>query len=58
MVLVDSDTLKELKRDSKSVIDEVNRKLLMRKILMRLAMLKPEIQNAALIVDEDYYFIQ
>ena len=55
VVLVDSDTLKELKRDSKSVIDEVNRKLLMRKILMRLAMLKPEIQNAALIVDEDYY---
>ena len=32
VVLVDSDTLKELKRDSKSVIDEVNRKLLMRKI--------------------------
>lgn len=56
-VLVDNDIIYELDNDNNLTISEkINHQLYLRKIMMRLITLKPEIRNICLLTEEDRFY--
>lgn len=56
-VLVDNDVIYELGNDNNLTVSEkINHQLYLRKIMMRLITLKPEIRNICLLTNEDQFY--
>ncbi len=56
-VLVDSEIIQRLSGiEEKSVVEQMNQQLEMRKIMMRLTILKPEIKSVCLLMDDKQFY--